>query len=198
MPAPEWPAFASKFVALLSSIAIILAIAMVTAILVQFFHHFHRHQIGLVHCNPVWNRFQPVHFPFSSGVFYPCAFAQQVRGILCISLPSRFSMSLSGGRCMWRQTWSSSGKPRPWSTPISSAMPRSQRLGMVHPVLGCILPGAGGGDPAIVAARTRNALEQPLAECAACASMARCGLWPPSGWLRSSLAAYGSTTTPKC
>jgi ABC-2 type transport system permease protein len=47
MPAPEWPAFASKFVALLSSIAIILAIAMVTAILVQFFHHFHRHQIGL-------------------------------------------------------------------------------------------------------------------------------------------------------
>ena len=47
MPTPEWPAFASKFVALLSSIAIILAVAMVTAVLVQFFHHFHRHQIGL-------------------------------------------------------------------------------------------------------------------------------------------------------
>ncbi len=47
LPVPEWPAFAAKFVALLSSIAIILAIAMVTAILVQFFHHFHRHQIGL-------------------------------------------------------------------------------------------------------------------------------------------------------
>ncbi|MGH9539576.1 MAG: M1 family aminopeptidase [Terriglobales bacterium] len=47
LPAPEWPAYAAKFVALLSSIAIILAIAMVTAILVQYFHHYYRHQIGL-------------------------------------------------------------------------------------------------------------------------------------------------------
>ncbi len=47
LPMPEWPGFAAKFVALLSSIAIILAVAMATAILVQFFHHFHRYQIGL-------------------------------------------------------------------------------------------------------------------------------------------------------
>ena len=47
LPVPEWPAFAAKFVALLSSIAIILGVAMVTAILVQFFHHYHRYQIGL-------------------------------------------------------------------------------------------------------------------------------------------------------
>ncbi len=47
LPMPEWPAFAAKFVALLSSIAIILAIAMVTAILVQYFHHYHRYQLGL-------------------------------------------------------------------------------------------------------------------------------------------------------
>jgi ABC-2 type transport system permease protein len=47
LPVPEWPAFAAKFVALLSSIAIILAVAMVTAILVQFFHRYYRHQIGL-------------------------------------------------------------------------------------------------------------------------------------------------------
>ena len=47
MPVPEWPAFAAKFVALFSSIAIILAAAMVTAILVQFFHHYHRYQTGL-------------------------------------------------------------------------------------------------------------------------------------------------------
>jgi ABC-2 type transport system permease protein len=47
LPVPEWPAFAAKFVALLSSIAIILAAAMVTAILVQFFHHYHRYQTGL-------------------------------------------------------------------------------------------------------------------------------------------------------
>jgi len=47
LPTPEWPAFAAKFVALLSSIAIILAIAMVTAILVQYFHHYHRYQLGL-------------------------------------------------------------------------------------------------------------------------------------------------------
>jgi ABC-2 type transport system permease protein len=47
LPMPEWPAFAAKFVALLSSIAIILAAAMVTAILVQFFHHYHRYQTGL-------------------------------------------------------------------------------------------------------------------------------------------------------
>ena len=47
LPVPEWPAFAAKFVALLSSIAIILAVAMVTAVLVQFFHHYYRHQLGL-------------------------------------------------------------------------------------------------------------------------------------------------------
>jgi hypothetical protein len=47
LPVPEWPTFAAKFVALLSSIAIILAAAMVTAILVQFFHHYHRYQTGL-------------------------------------------------------------------------------------------------------------------------------------------------------
>ena len=47
LPTPEWPSFAAKFVALLSSIAIILAVTMVTAVLVQFFHHFHRYQFGL-------------------------------------------------------------------------------------------------------------------------------------------------------
>jgi len=47
LPVPEWPAFAAKFVALLSSIAIILAVAMGTAVLVQFFHHYYRHQLGL-------------------------------------------------------------------------------------------------------------------------------------------------------
>jgi ABC-type transport system involved in multi-copper enzyme maturation permease subunit len=47
LPVPEWPAFAAKFVALLSSIAIILAVAMMTAVLVQFFHHYYRHQLGL-------------------------------------------------------------------------------------------------------------------------------------------------------
>ena len=47
LPVPEWPAFAAKFVALLCSIAIILVVAMVTAILVQSFHHYYRHQIGL-------------------------------------------------------------------------------------------------------------------------------------------------------
>jgi ABC-2 type transport system permease protein len=47
LPVPEWPAFAAKFVALLCSIAIILAVAMLAAILVQFFHHYYRHQTGL-------------------------------------------------------------------------------------------------------------------------------------------------------
>jgi ABC-2 type transport system permease protein len=47
LPVPEWPAFAAKFVALMSSIAIILAVTMVTAVLVQYFHHFHRYQWGL-------------------------------------------------------------------------------------------------------------------------------------------------------
>jgi ABC-2 type transport system permease protein len=47
LPVPEWPAFAAKFVALLCSIAIILVVAMMTAILVQSFHHYYRHQIGL-------------------------------------------------------------------------------------------------------------------------------------------------------
>ena len=47
LPVPEWPAFAAKFVALLCSVAIILGVAMVTAILVQSFHHYYRHQIGL-------------------------------------------------------------------------------------------------------------------------------------------------------
>ena len=37
LPVPEWPAFAAKFVALLCSVAIILAVAMVTAVLVQSF-----------------------------------------------------------------------------------------------------------------------------------------------------------------
>lgn len=47
LPAPEWPAFAAKFLALMSSIAIIQAVAMVTAILVQHFHHYYRYQLGL-------------------------------------------------------------------------------------------------------------------------------------------------------
>ena len=47
LPTPEWPAFAAKFVALMSSIAIILAVTMATAVLVQFFNHYHRYQLGL-------------------------------------------------------------------------------------------------------------------------------------------------------
>ena len=47
LPMPEWPAFAAKFVALMSSIAIILAVTMLTSVLIQYFHHFHRYQLGL-------------------------------------------------------------------------------------------------------------------------------------------------------
>ncbi|HZQ69091.1 MAG TPA: M1 family aminopeptidase [Terriglobales bacterium] len=47
LPTPEWPAYAAKFLALMISIAIIQGVAMVTAILVQYFHHYYRYQIGL-------------------------------------------------------------------------------------------------------------------------------------------------------
>ena len=47
LPTPEWPAFAAKFLALMISIAIIQAVAMGTAILVQYFHHYYRFQLGL-------------------------------------------------------------------------------------------------------------------------------------------------------
>jgi len=47
LPTPEWPAYAAKFLALMISLAIIQSVAMVCAILVQYFHHFHRYQIGL-------------------------------------------------------------------------------------------------------------------------------------------------------
>ncbi|MEO8724500.1 MAG: M1 family aminopeptidase [Acidobacteriaceae bacterium] len=46
-PVPEWPAYAAKFVALMSSIAFIQIVVMVAAVLVQFFMGYHRYQLGL-------------------------------------------------------------------------------------------------------------------------------------------------------
>jgi len=47
LPHRDWPLYAAKFVALISSIVIILCVAMSAGILVQFFHGYHRYQIGL-------------------------------------------------------------------------------------------------------------------------------------------------------
>jgi len=47
LPHPEWPAYASKFVALIASIALIQFIVMIAGIIVQLAHHYHRLQLGL-------------------------------------------------------------------------------------------------------------------------------------------------------
>ncbi|MFZ0636524.1 MAG: M1 family aminopeptidase [Candidatus Acidiferrales bacterium] len=46
-PYREWTAYAAKFIALMSSLVIILALVLCVGILVQFFHGYHRYQIGL-------------------------------------------------------------------------------------------------------------------------------------------------------
>lgn len=47
MPQPVWPTYLSKMLALLGSVAILQGIAMVTGIIVQLAHHYHRLQLGL-------------------------------------------------------------------------------------------------------------------------------------------------------
>jgi ABC-2 type transport system permease protein len=47
MPHREWPIYASKFFALLGSIFIIVFLAMVSGVFVQFFSGYHRYQLGL-------------------------------------------------------------------------------------------------------------------------------------------------------
>jgi ABC-2 type transport system permease protein len=47
LPHREWPMLASKLVALLVSIFLILIAAMISGLLVQFFHDYHRYQLGL-------------------------------------------------------------------------------------------------------------------------------------------------------
>lgn len=47
LPHRDWPTYAAKFVALMSSIVVILGIVMIAAIGVQFFHGYHRFQIAL-------------------------------------------------------------------------------------------------------------------------------------------------------
>ena len=47
LPHPEWPSYLAKFVALISSVFIILCVVMTAGVLVQFFHHYHRYQLGL-------------------------------------------------------------------------------------------------------------------------------------------------------
>ncbi len=51
LPNPEWPTYLAKLTALMSSIVIILAVVMCAALLVQFFHGYHRYQIGLFVAN---------------------------------------------------------------------------------------------------------------------------------------------------
>ena len=51
LPNPEWPTYLAKLTALMSSIVIILAVVMCAALLVQFFHGYHRYQIGLFIAN---------------------------------------------------------------------------------------------------------------------------------------------------
>ena len=76
LPVPEWPTFAAKFVALMCSIAIILAVVMVTAMLVQFFHHYHRYQIGLVHREPCSESTSArFHLSGHAGVLHSCPLA---------------------------------------------------------------------------------------------------------------------------
>jgi len=47
LPHPEWPSYLSKFVALISSIFIILCVVLASGVLVQTYHHYHRYQLGL-------------------------------------------------------------------------------------------------------------------------------------------------------
>ena len=47
LPHPEWPLYASKLVALLGSIFLIVCVAMISGILTQFFSGYHRYQGGL-------------------------------------------------------------------------------------------------------------------------------------------------------
>jgi ABC-2 type transport system permease protein len=47
LPHSDWPMYAAKFVALMSSIVLILFVVMTAGILVQFFNGYHRFQIGL-------------------------------------------------------------------------------------------------------------------------------------------------------
>ena len=51
LPNPEWPTYLAKLTALMSSIVIILAVVMCAALLVQFFHGYHRYQFGLFIAN---------------------------------------------------------------------------------------------------------------------------------------------------
>jgi ABC-2 type transport system permease protein len=51
LPNPEWPTYLAKLTALMSSIVIILGVAMCAALVVQFFHGYHRYQFGLYIAN---------------------------------------------------------------------------------------------------------------------------------------------------
>ena len=48
LPHRDWPVLTSKLIALLGSIFLILVAAMVSGLLVQVFHNYHRYQVGFM------------------------------------------------------------------------------------------------------------------------------------------------------
>ncbi len=179
LPMPEWPAFAAKFVALLSSIAIILAIAMVTAILVQYFHHYHRYQLGLFVATLFGIDFSAFIFLAVLAFFIHVLSPNKYVGYFAFIAFSILNFFV------WRPLHVATYLVQFGLAPSMvysdffgyAAIPR--RLGMVHTVLVSFLRGPGGGDAPAVAARTRPAVEQPAAERAPCASKGRCACSRP-------------------
>ena len=198
LPKPEWPAFAAKFAALMSSIAIILAVAMVPAMLVQFFPSLPPLPDRPVRREPVWDRLQPVHLSGRSGVFYPCPLAQQVRRLLRLH-----RLLLIVNLFIWRPLHVATylvqfgQAPTMVYSDFFGYAPFLRALGVVHAVLGGVLPVAGGGHAAVVAARTRHCVGAAGSGTRACVSTGRCALSPPWGWSHSWPLAFGFSTTPR-
>ena len=113
LPNPEWPTYLAKLTALMSSIVIILAVVMCAALLVQFFHGYHRYQIGLYVANLFGMDLLGFVFlailAFFIHVISPNKYVGYF-GYIAFLILTTFS---SGRRCTSRLTWSSSGRPRP-------------------------------------------------------------------------------------
>ena len=173
LPNPEWPTYLAKLTALMSSIVIILAVAMCAALLVQFFHGYHRYQIGLYLANLFGIDLLGFVFPGGSRVFHSCHLAQQVRRLLRIYRfphPDHVHLVAVAYRHL-----SGPVRPGPDNDVFGflrvRAVPRE--LDLVHAVLDGILRFSGGGHRPAVAAWTRHQLAQPHSKCASALSRGR-------------------------
>ena len=197
LPVPEWPGFAAKFVALLCSIAIILAVAMVTAILVQSFHHYYRHQIGL---------FIATLFGIDFSLFI---FLAVLAFFIHVLSPNKYVgyFAFIGfaivNLFIWRPLHVATNLVQFGQTPTMvysdffgyAPFLRAWEWFTLYWAAFCLLLVVA---TLVLWPRGRDtALEQPDPERATAFQRAACALLPQSDWSRSLPLAYGSTTTPR-